>query len=181
MPHDNWDAAAQIARQHDVPEIIARLITQRGIPDEEIAQYLKPSLREHFPDPFSMQDMEGMASYLAQAIKDKKSIAIFGDFDVDGATSSAILHRFLAHFELAAPIYIPDRLSEGYGPNAQALENLKEQGAEIVILLDCGTVAHDTVQAGRGYGTRDYHSGSPRTGYEPACGAICDQPETHGR
>ena len=80
------------------------------------------------------------------------SIAIFGDFDVDGATSSALLYRFLKHCGIDAPIYIPGRLTEGYGPNIEAFQKLKDQGAEIVILLDCGTTAFDTITAGKEMG-----------------------------
>jgi len=138
----------RLARRHNLPEMIARLLCQRGIAEDNIAAFLSPSLKEHFPDPFSLAGMQSCAAYLAHAIQDKRKIAVFGDFDVDGATSSAILARFLRALGLEAPIYIPGRLTEGYGPNTQALQSLKEQGAEIVILLDCGTTAFDTVKAG---------------------------------
>lgn len=142
----------QIARRHDVPEIIARLLVLRGVAADDVPKFLNPTLKNDFPDPFTLAGMEGAAAYLAQAIQNKRKIAIFGDFDVDGATSSALLHRFLKHFGIDAPVYIPDRLTEGYGPNIEALKSLKEQGMEIVILLDCGTTAFDTLDAAKKIG-----------------------------
>jgi single-stranded-DNA-specific exonuclease len=90
--------------------------------------------------------MDKAASYLAEAIQSGKKIAVFGDFDVDGATSTAVLVRFLRHCGLDVPFYIPDRMVEGYGPNINALQKLKEQGADIVILADCGTTAFDVIE-----------------------------------
>ncbi|MCB1652039.1 MAG: single-stranded-DNA-specific exonuclease RecJ [Alphaproteobacteria bacterium] len=142
----------QIARRFDLPEIVARLLVVRGVAMEDVEGFLHPTLREHFPDPYLMAGMEALAGYAARAIADERKIAIFGDFDVDGATSSALLHRFLKHCGVEAPIYIPGRLTEGYGPNEQALLSLKDQGAEIVFLLDCGTTAFETVAAGKAMG-----------------------------
>ncbi|GJL84929.1 MAG: single-stranded-DNA-specific exonuclease RecJ [Micavibrio sp.] len=152
MPGVDINTIEKVMRRHDLPEVIARLLIGRGVPEEEIENFLNPTLKNDFPDPFSMVGMEDMASYMAQAITDKRSIAVFGDFDVDGATSSALLHRFFKHFGLDVPFYIPDRLSEGYGPNLEALKKLKSDGAEIVIMVDCGTTAFETVQQGRDLG-----------------------------
>lgn len=147
-PDVDLGAVERVARAHDLPETIARMLLQRGVAQDDIPGFLKPTLREHFPDPFLMADMKGLAEFVAEAIQAGRQIAIFGDFDVDGATSSALLYRFLKHCGCDAPIYIPDRLTEGYGPNIEALRALKEGGAEIVFLLDCGTTAFDVVQAG---------------------------------
>lgn len=147
------DQVERVARRHDLPEVIARMLCARGIAENDIAAFLNPTLKDHFPDPFALAGMAECADYLAGAIEQGRNIAIFGDFDVDGATSSAILYRFLkAASGQEAPIYIPQRLTEGYGPNKEALKQLKEQGAEIVCLLDCGTTAFDTVQAGNDMG-----------------------------
>jgi single-stranded-DNA-specific exonuclease len=146
MPNLPLDVIEQMARKHDVPEIIARLLCMRGV--EDVQSFLYPTLKNNFPDPFGLTGMEAAASYLADAINKKRKIAIFADFDVDGATSSALLHRFLKHFKVDAPVYIPDRLTEGYGPNVEALQQLKNEGAEIVILLDCGTTAFEVIEAG---------------------------------
>ena len=152
VPDAPMAAVEAVVRNHDVPEIIARLLVQRGIAADDIAGFLSPTLKDNFPDPFSLAGMEEAAAYLARAVQDKRSLAIFGDFDVDGATSSALLYRFFKACGLEVPIYIPDRLSEGYGPNTGALQTLKGRGAEIVIMVDCGTTAFDTVQAGRDMG-----------------------------
>ncbi len=146
MPDVDLNAVEQVARAHDLPEIVARILVQRGVRD--IPAFLEPTLKEHLPNPLGLKDMEALAAYMVVAIVARKNIAIFGDFDVDGATSSALMHRFLKHCTIDAPIYIPARLTEGYGPNVDALQSLKDGGAEIVFLLDCGTTAFDVVQAG---------------------------------
>lgn len=147
VPSVALDAVEKIARQHDLPEIVARLIQGRNIPLEGIESFLDPKLSRDFPDPFKLQGMTALADDLAQAIIDGKKIAVFGDFDVDGATSTAILVRFLRHCGVDARFYIPDRLKEGYGPNINALTKLRAEGADICILADCGTTAHDVVAA----------------------------------
>lgn len=166
LPDPDIASVEQIVRQHDLPEIVARLLCVRGITPDNIPEFLYPTLREHFPDPFSLRGMDALATYAAEAIQDGRSMAIFGDFDVDGATSSAILHRFLDHLGVNAPIYIPGRLTEGYGPNTEAFAQLKEQGAEIVFLLDCGTTAFETITAGKEMGLEiviiDHHEAEER-------------------
>ncbi len=155
------DDIERIARKHDIPEIAARLVVQAGIPFEEVEAFLKPTLKNDFPNPFSMKGMGDMAEEVAIAIEENKKFAIFGDFDVDGATSSATLYRFLKSVGIDAPIYIPDRLTEGYGPNVNALKQLKEQGTEIIFILDCGTTAFDIIAAGAEMGLKiiilDHH------------------------
>ncbi|MCB9983132.1 MAG: single-stranded-DNA-specific exonuclease RecJ [Rhodospirillales bacterium] len=147
-PDVDLSAVERVARVHDLPEVVARMLLQRGVAPDDIPGFLNPTLREHFPDPFAMADMKGLAEFVAEAIQAGRKFAIFGDFDVDGATSSALLYRFLKHCGVDAPVYIPDRLTEGYGPNVEALRSLKDAGAEIVFLLDCGTTAFDVVQVG---------------------------------
>ncbi|MCC6598893.1 MAG: single-stranded-DNA-specific exonuclease RecJ [Alphaproteobacteria bacterium] len=152
LPDADLFAVEHVARRYDLPEVVARLLVQRGVSLEDIPHFLKPTLRADLPDPFTLVDMEDLAVYVAEAITEKRPMAIFGDFDVDGATSSAVLYRFLKHCGVEAPIYIPGRLTEGYGPNEAALAHLKAQGAEIVFLLDCGTTAFETIAAGRAMG-----------------------------
>lgn len=155
------DQIESIARTHDVPEIVARLLCARGITAENVPRFLRPTLKDHFPDPFSLQGMAAMAEDMAAAVERKAQFAIFGDFDVDGATSSAILYRFLKHLGFNPPVYIPDRVGEGYGPNIEALKTLRGQGAEILLMLDCGTTAFDVVKAGKEVGLKiiilDHH------------------------
>jgi len=150
-----------VMRRYDVPEVIARILVQRGVRFDQVESFLNPTLKNNFPDPFSLKGMGDMAEDVAIAIEDGKKFAIFGDFDVDGATASAVLHRFLEGAGVVAPIYIPDRLSEGYGPNIAALAHLKQQGADICMMLDCGTTAFDVVKAGEDLGLKiiilDHH------------------------
>ncbi|MBL4803233.1 MAG: single-stranded-DNA-specific exonuclease RecJ [Alphaproteobacteria bacterium] len=165
-PDADISLVEKIVRQHDLPEVIARMLVQRGVNADEIDAFLNPTLKDHMPDPLSLADMKAAAEFIAQAIQDKKQFAIFGDFDVDGATSSALLYRFLKYCAIEAPIYIPGRLTEGYGPNTDALVQLKEQGAEIVFLLDCGTTSFDVVAAGAEMGLDiiivDHHEAEDR-------------------
>ena len=146
VPPVSQDAVAQIAHQHNLPEIVARLISTRNIPADSIESFLDPKLSRDFPDPFKLQGMAALADDLAQAITQGKKIAVFGDFDVDGATSTAIFVRFLRHCGVDARFYIPDRMKEGYGPNIKALLKLRADGADIVVLVDCGTTSHDVVE-----------------------------------
>ena len=161
MPDAPLDQVEQLARAHNLPEIVARMLCARGVTKDSVETFLRPTLKNNFPDPFTMQGMEKMAEDIATAIMENKPFAIFGDFDVDGATSSAILYRFLKHCGIDAPVYIPDRLSEGYGPNIEALKKLKDDGAEILMMLDCGTTAFDVVSTGTELGLKivilDHH------------------------
>jgi len=152
LPDVELSVVEQIARTYDLPEVAARMLAARGIAQDDIPSFLNPTLKENLPNPFSMAGMEDMASEIAAAISEGKAFAIFGDFDVDGATSSALLYRFLKHCGIDAPIYIPGRLTEGYGPNTAALRKLKDDGADILFLLDCGTTAFDTVADGADMG-----------------------------
>lgn len=152
MPDAALDDIDLMMQRHDVPEVVARLLCQRGVTINEAESFLNPTLKNDFPDPFSLKDMADMAEDVAISIEQAKCFAIFGDFDVDGATSSAVLYRFLKAVGIDAPIYIPDRLSEGYGPNLDALKSIKEQGADVLFMLDCGTTAFDIVKAGSGLG-----------------------------
>ncbi len=161
IPEISLDDVSIIARKFDVSEIVARLIIQRGIAIDDVESFLNPTLKNDFPDPFSLKGMGDMAEDVAIAIERGDNFAIFGDFDVDGATSSAVMYRFLKAFGIDAQIYIPDRLSEGYGPNIGALETLREQGADILFMLDCGTTAFDVMKAGSDLGLKiiiiDHH------------------------
>lgn len=146
------DIVSEISRRFDLPDFIARLLHLRGVGVDDVENFLSPTLKNNFPDPLVLAGMKGLARDMAQAISDKKKIAVFADFDVDGATSAAILTRFFRHFGMDVPVYIPERLVEGYGPSGEALQALKDQGAEIVIIADCGITAHAAVQAGRDMG-----------------------------
>jgi single-stranded-DNA-specific exonuclease len=158
-------AAAGIATQLAVPEIIARLLTQRGIGLTDAARFLAPRLRDQLPDPAHLKDMDGAVERLVRAIRDGERIVVFGDYDVDGATSAALLLRFFAAAGVRAGVYVPDRMREGYGPNAPALLRLKEEGAALIITVDCGTTAHEPLLAAEAAGLDviviDHHVAEP--------------------
>ena len=134
-----------ITQRHGLPELVAQLLAQRDIPLDAIPDYLSPSLRTLLPDPSSLADMDKAATRLAMAVKQGEPIAIFGDYDVDGATSSAVLVRYLALLGQAARVYIPDRRKEGYGPNKGAFRQLYDEGYRLVVTVDCGTMAHEVL------------------------------------
>lgn len=142
----------RIMRLHKLPEFVARLLYNRGVCAKDVAGFLFPSLKNDFPNPLSLTNMLEMADFVADCIENEKKLAVFGDFDVDGATSTAVLVRFFREIGIYVPFYIPDRLSEGYGPNANALAELRKNGADVVFLVDCGTTSHDVVAAGREMG-----------------------------
>ncbi|MFZ2005902.1 MAG: single-stranded-DNA-specific exonuclease RecJ [Stellaceae bacterium] len=142
-------AAAAIAAQLAVSDILARLLTQRGVRLEEAARFLAPRLRDQLPDPAHLKDMDRAVERLVRAICDGEKIVVYGDYDVDGATSAALLLRFFAAVGATGGLYVPDRMREGYGPNAPALLKLKAEGAGLVVTVDCGTTAHDALEAAK--------------------------------
>jgi single-stranded-DNA-specific exonuclease len=152
LPEADQNAVERLARKHNLPELIARLLVLRGVPDDKAQEFLFPTLKEHFPDPFEMAGMSDFADDIAEAIIAEKKIGIFGDFDVDGATSTALFLRFFRHLGIDAPFYIPDRIEEGYGPNVSAFKALKEQGVECVLICDCGVTAFDVLAEGKKMG-----------------------------
>jgi len=147
---DRLDMAAQrqalaISQQHEVSEIIARILAGRGIGVDETKSFLAPAIRDLMPDPSIMTDMDVFADRLAKAVKNNEKIALFGDYDVDGASSCALMLRFLQSFSINVNWHIPDRIFEGYGPNIPAIDKLIDDGAQLLILLDCGTTSIDPV------------------------------------
>jgi len=145
-------AVSVIARQQQLPDALARVISARGIAPEAAGAYLAPRLRDAFPDPSDLADMDKAAGLIWDALEAGRRIAVFADYDVDGATSAAQLVRWLRHAGHEADIYIPDRIEEGYGPSAKAFETLRERGVELVITLDCGAAAHEALRHGAGIG-----------------------------
>lgn len=162
----NGDDVARMVQGHGLPEIVARLLAARSVVPDDVEKFLTPKLSRDFPDPFRLKGMDALANDLADAVINGRKIAVFGDFDVDGATSTAILVRFFRHCGLDTPLYIPDRMKEGYGPNISALNTLKQNGADLVIMADCGTTAFDVVEQGRNLGLDivilDHHEAEER-------------------
>jgi len=138
--------AGAISQRHGVPELLGRVLAARGIAIDDVPVVLNPTLKALMPDPSSVRDMDAAAARLADAIEKREQVAVFGDYDVDGASSAALMARYLSHHGLAARIYIPDRLFEGYGPNPAAIEGLVKEGARLIVTVDCGTTSRDALQ-----------------------------------
>ena len=134
--------ALAIAQRHDVPDLLARILAARAVEVDEVASFLDPTVRSLMPDPETLADMAVAVARLADAVMRGERIAILGDYDVDGATSAAVLGRYLRYCGLHPIIHIPDRLFEGYGPNAEAVGALAGQGATLLVTVDCGTTSH---------------------------------------
>ena len=147
------NVAGAIAQSFGLPELLARVMTARGARSASVEGYLNPTIKALMPDPIGLQDMERAATRIAAAIRESEPIAIFGDYDVDGAASAALLSRFLVAHGITPTIYIPDRLIEGYGPNIAAFEGLIEgEGARLIITVDCGTTSHGAIERARELG-----------------------------
>ncbi len=140
-----------IAQRLGVPEIVGRLLAARDIGMDAAGDFLEPTLRALLPDPSLLIDMDVAADRLARAARQGETIAVFGDYDVDGACSAALMVTLMRGLGCTAHHYVPDRLKEGYGPNAAALTGLAAKGAGLIICVDCGTAAADALStvAGR--------------------------------
>lgn len=150
-----------LSQRLGLPDILCRMLAGRNIAPDLAEAYLNPRLRDLLPDPSLMAGMDKAAARLAQAIIDKEPVAVFGDYDVDGATSSALLLRYWQACGQDMRAYIPDRTKEGYGPNDAAFEKLYEEGYKLIITVDCGTMAHGVLQRAEARGQQvivaDHH------------------------
>jgi single-stranded-DNA-specific exonuclease len=145
--------AEALSLAHGYDPLLARVLAGRGISVADAPGFLDPKLRDLLPEPFSLLDMEAAALRLADAIQNREQIAIFGDYDVDGACSSALLAEFLTTAGAPPPfIHIPDRITEGYGPNVEAIEALAQRGATLLVTVDCGTVSFEPFGRARALG-----------------------------
>lgn len=164
---------ADLTRHAGVSDAVARVMAARGVVLETAADFLRPTLKALMPDPSLFAGMDAAAARIAAAIMHGERIAIFGDYDVDGATSSAVLARFFRALGTEATVYIPDRAAEGYGPNAPALLKLRSDGAAVVITVDCGITAFAPLAAARDAGLDvvvvDHHKAAPDL---PAAAAV---------
>jgi single-stranded-DNA-specific exonuclease len=133
--------ALAIAQRHDLPELLARILAGRNVEADAVDAFLDPSIKRSMPDPNVLTAMKEAAERIADAVTRGESVAIFGDYDVDGATSAALLARYLRQCGLDPIIHIPDRLFEGYGPNVEAVRALAERGATLLVCVDCGTTS----------------------------------------
>jgi len=155
--------ASTIYQRFQLSEVLSNLLSSREISLDEIENFLEPKIKTTLPNPFELGDMEKAVAHVIEAVKKNKKITIFADYDVDGATSAATLKRFFREVGIEVGIYIPDRVLEGYGPNSQALLNLKKNGTDLVITLDCGTVAFKPLEDAAAVGLEiiviDHHLG----------------------
>ncbi len=133
--------ALTIAQRHGIPELLARVLAGRGVEADEAEAFLDPTIKRLMPDPHTLTDMAAASARIAHAIARCESVAIFGDYDVDGATASALLCRYLRHCGLDPIVHIPDRIFEGYGPNVDAIRSFAERNVKLLITVDCGTTS----------------------------------------
>lgn len=158
--------AAGVAQAYDLPEMVSRILVSRGIGFDDVTEFLTPTLKAQLPDPSTLQDMDKAAERIASAIMTGEKVAVFGDYDVDGATSSALLKRFFKSQGRDLRVYIPDRINEGYGPNANAMLQLHSEGMRLVITVDCGITAFEPLAIGAAAGldiiVLDHHRAEPK-------------------
>ena len=142
-------ADPELVRRHQLAlglsEVLARALASRGIGEGQGEDYLAPTLKAQFPDPSSFAGMDGAANLLIDALEQRRRVAVFADYDVDGASSAALIVRWFRAMGQEIAIYVPDRILEGYGPSPAAFRRLQAEGAELVVTVDCGAAAHDAL------------------------------------
>ena len=163
-----------LQQQHDLLEPVARCLAGYGVGLDQAQHHITPTLRALFPDPSAFKDMDLAAKLLVDAAIDGRATVVFADYDVDGATSAALLVRWFRAMGRDLSIYVPDRLKEGYGPSAEAFKRLKAEGAELVVTVDCGAAAHEALNAAADIAlcvvVIDHHL--MRAGEAPPCAAL---------
>lgn len=167
-----WEARAYdertalaLSQRYDIPDVIARALSARGLGLDDAGAFLVPRLRDLMPNPSSFQDMDQAVDRFIAAVRAGETIAVFGDYDVDGGTSSALMLRLGRALGAKMRLYVPDRLAEGYGPNPAAMRLLREEGAALCVCVDCGTTAYEALTAARDVGLDvlviDHHAAEP--------------------
>ncbi|SRR5579862_127234 len=146
------EAVRALMRAHDMPLALAQLLASRGVGADEARDFLGPTLKRLLPEPSAFKDMDKAVARAVRAVEQGERIAIFGDYDVDGSCSAALLHDFFRALSIETRIYIPDRMTEGYGPSAAAMRTLADEGARMVITVDCGAAATEALIAARDAG-----------------------------
>ena len=138
---------SDLVRVLKISDLLARLLSSRVSSLEEAEQFLDPKIKSQLPDPMHLKDMEQAIERTIKAIQASEKICIFADYDVDGATSSALLLNIFKELQVSANIYVPDRISEGYGPTVEAMRKIHKNGASLLITVDCGSVAFEALDA----------------------------------
>ncbi len=180
------DTASEIAALSGLPAPVARALASRNVQPDGVQHFLEPKLRDILPDPSHLLDMDTAIERTLAALLTDETIVLFADFDVDGATSSAQVRRFFRTLGKEVRCYIPDRHKEGYGPKVESMRRLAEEGADLIITLDCGTMAHDAIAAARDAGADvivlDHHMAIEEL--PPAVAVVnpnrLDDPSEHG-
>src|SRR3954463_11929361 len=144
--------ALAITQRYQLPEMLSRVLAGRDVELDAVEDFLDPTIRKLMPDPYTVTEMEAAAKRIADAALRGEKAAIFGDYDVDGATSAALLAWHLRHCGLDPLIHIPDRLFEGYGPNTEAVRALAGRGATLLVTVDCGTTSLEPLAEARRLG-----------------------------
>ncbi|MEO9492002.1 MAG: single-stranded-DNA-specific exonuclease RecJ, partial [Marinomonas sp.] len=146
-------------------DILAQLLMTRGVASDDIERHAAPTMRDFLPDPAQFQDMDNAAERIAQAVLTNETVTVYGDYDVDGATSAALLVELLRALGNDAQYYIPDRLLEGYGPSGEALVKIAEGGSSLIVTVDCGAMAFEALDEAHKFGVDvivvDHHKCSP--------------------
>ena len=149
-PESEADRRSQaIIQATGLSDALCRVLARLGVSGEEAETYLDPKLRDLRPDPSSLKDMDRAAQRVVTAVGGHEKIAIFADYDVDGGASAALMHDWLAQVGISATVYVPDRITEGYGPNAPAMKKLAA-AHDLIICVDCGTLAFEAIEAAQG-------------------------------
>ena len=160
----NENKALAISQKTGISEIVSRILTIKNLKLEEINNYLNPKIKNLLKNPYHLLDMDKAVKTIYEAIINKKKICIFGDYDVDGATATALMVKFFKNLNINVGVYVPDRIEDGYGLNEQAIEKLKEKGIELIITVDCGISSYEAVEFANGLGIdvviTDHHLGS---------------------
>ncbi len=149
---DDTRAAEAIAQRYELPDLLGRVLAARGVGLEEVETYLNPTLRSLMPQPDALRDLEPGAERIAAAITTGEAIGVISDYDVDGVCAATLFRQFLRAVGSDCHIYIPDRLTEGYGPSEAAVRALKAEGTRLLVTLDCGVMAHDPLAEARNLG-----------------------------
>ena len=154
-----------IAQRHGLPEILGRILSARNVAPDAVDDFLNPSLKTFLPDPSHLKDMDKAVEIIVAAIEKKRGIWVFGDYDVDGGTSAAMLIRHCRDLGVDCRLYVPDRVAEGYGPNGPALKGIKTKGGDLVISVDCGTLSFGAFEQAAEVGLTcvvvDHHAAEP--------------------
>ena len=157
--------ALALSQRFGFSELLGRILAGRGFNEDQVEGFLNPHIRNSLPDPSRFKGMDDAVARIVTAIDQGEKIAVFGDYDVDGATSSAVLIRYFQTLGMDLRLYIPDRLSEGYGPNIPALQTLTDEGVKVVITVDCGTLSYQPLKFAKDAGldviVLDHHKAEP--------------------